>query len=1707
MANPNTIVAVGGTGTHVAIAYLRMAILSNMPVRNIPNIVIIDADVGNGSQNDNKLSLLNAAKQLFSQVVSGADDKAKPEWHDFVPYRTQARQNGGGEVALPADTEFSQFLLGESRRTAQVDDRQILDSLFTRPVQRKKEDDPLSEQEILIRDGFYASPSVGATAMYDLLSAAEDSKLRKTLRQLCGLDRANTAFKSMVIVGSSSGGTGSGAGPAVAQWIQTELDKVQGNNVLARIGLFMTLPWFTPVTKDDGTPPSAGTPMVQRMNSAAGIRMYQVSPTMARMGVYIVDYFGLQSPRQNEGNSGQSENRHPLPLILADQIQNFFMASNDSDRVDQVQGAFTFFNQSAANSGARPTFDAKNSPLLAFSRDAKERLDLQDWALNTQSMRLILATLGDFIRDGYRPNGPKSSVAARPNDFKVLMLRLAEAKLGPSGITKSSMLFGIGTKEIEVEEIRRDLVDAIRQREAELADSILWLKGVVENSSDGNSPMLLIDAAAIAVDIRADMCAQLPAFEKGDPARVVYQFFEKAFNTEFTRAAGISSADCIAGFEELIGQGANGENGRELDPDTAAVFVIERQIRRLIQHGQQGQLTERMLDPYRSTLPVGLVAKSMLPIEASERPVTRYLASIKFGELVDDSRDRNGQIVKIQDMDHPFTVAELKSRAIPSPWAAAHRQAWQSLHGSQGLRQIQQQSLEAVLWGIFTKRLALKRVDASHTRLGHMLTTSLAAELNLQAEDEVKTMLVAVDAKQPEDVVAANHPTVGWFVAPWLLEESSACRVVWWQMKRFGLTLPSQIVTQTVDDEDYVLREVRSFYDTLQQLRGLHQRNAQLDLQLQLPWLTAVAELSQKLEIRVKHVAPIPVDTTVSAETMLLLCRGTDGTMGMIKARVPVLQQSLVEVHRAYFPSTLVSVALPPKDKNDPAVRHPDLPVFARFAVGVQSCRRVKEIAVSDDKFILHYELTIKGLGKTTVELPSQRVDVGAYLGIFPNFRMEGWKRYMVGCTCREEDFHFMLLNDAGEVIDDLSERSFRHNHVLNEPPRHVVLYARQTEFSAEFGLEGEVGCFETQLTPVNEMGLGFSLGLDLGTSNTCFYPVATNGGQVIEGVDFSRAGQDLTCVMWENDYVRGQVEEFTNFMGIHGSVYNTEVKRVLPSELKLHAHGGAKANAQSILQPDAMKDFSQLPYEYKNAAASTNVSQPGEYLTDFKWPVNSSSTHGLKGTPFSERQPDVLRVYLEHLLLVGFAMLRAKGYSTMDVLRITYPEAFKQGHLIAYAENLIKILQTVAAYTGIQIRLTVTDLLTRSEISVPLQQLTAEKLYLHREGETFIRTPSAQTSCLVSESLAAISAEKPNIMNNIQGVTLVLDMGGGTTDVTAFAFAQNPEIYEKLGLKSITDSILYAGNDVLSMLNTGPILQDMYSAIHFNEDKSMSGADDEQGRLVLIKRLMRNTRAISALREAMHQQKHVNQFVQITAFFDGLVAYAAQVAKAYQVLFDQGFVSEGLEGSWNLNVILLGNGWRLTDLVYTPEAAPAARFIRHLKEVLRTELGTDSKVNIHADFTARSGVSVKEAIAYGALNLHRHQTDLASVSRFGFIAGLPLKLSKDVEVFEKAATEFMEIMERPDDFRSAKGRVEVDIKKPNILSKSVSAQYERMLNAKTSDRTAAMQALAGALNNRFSRYIADLGVTNDAGIKLAPYGTFLETVWKDACAGLMARR
>ena len=1524
----HTLVAVGGSGQSAAIAFLRLATLSGMPPEELPNIYVIDADVKDRQGADAKPSLYSSLKVLFTQLVQGVPETNKPRLELIFPYSHQQSHE-----VMSHSTIFADYIINKGG--AKQDMGYVVDALFSKKLSHRQSDHILSEQDVPLSKGFMARPNVGATTFFDKLHQNKQN-LEPAISRLQDAVAHSQNQAVTVVIGSSFGGTGSGVAPALAQQLA---EWAQQSGQKTRIGLFMTLPWFNPNGQKSQLDaiPTHGSTEIQRKNTAGGLRYYASSEAFRNFDVFISDYAGHIQLRNDDSNSEQPEYEHVFNILLASQIQNYFINKvNDARFIDQ-SAAYTFYCPQLT--GQKASFDAGDSALLSFAMNKNLKQDLKNWAHEAQSLRLVLKYTARFIHNHFKLT--TSSERDVPSEFATLALEVAKKDGRPSMIMGKSKWNPFG-KDRAAHDIYVELAQKLEAREKQLGATIIWLKAL-----SYNCPELRIDDASIQDNPDA-LFSTYSALKRDRNLEVAsIRLFEDALNRKDQNYLSI--------FENKI---ANGQHALD-----AVALIVEEAIRQEI---RKDSAAPRQHDEEVSHSENSSVLNTIfIPMQVGNngQMVNRYLQQINLSTLIDDGKNRQGEVVTIQDNNHPATLSHLSHFSIPSPWGAALLEQWTQKEAIKAAKQndtkllIQSaERLEAILWGIFTKKLLVKTIKAEQTgSIAHTAIRVREIETGTRGHETISVAINPVNGQ----LVAANYPTVGWFATPSIVGTLSE----WWdEDNELSLSLPTESVKKA-QPNTYEAKLIKSFSQWLKQMLDLH---GEVSGGRSATWYDVLYYTYESL---IHNISPDTQNVALPEGSTSFLLQLPNRQI----AEMPLLQvvDSVNEIIEKACVSQLIVLE---SETSDGQFIH-KCPTSPLKSTTKGKARRLNTSGVMNERggqgryLNLTYELDLAE-GKFTVIRKAKIVFLRVQQVIWPNFKVQDWKLYFAGATATDNqalinqvspDYAYQLYSDlpngekkqvqyitshSEELQEFKTPLFFDRNYEIFGVPDVLVLLEKVV------GTETyqEVGIIDTHLVELDQnQKLQFKLGLDFGTSHSCVVAL-DKSNKKIEGVDFSRPQLDndlLLKVIETQDGDEHLFDEFRFLAPKSARIADKELDRnVLPTEFRFNKW---LSPASPLKEIDAgIRYLTILPMQFNTDFAERSIKETGA-LGDFKWgaPAKSSS---LTSTLYESEEPLLSIQYIKQILRMSLAILRSKGYSNLTTFRATYPEAFTTAHTNIFAKDLENIWTKIFQETGMS-----------NDKAIDNASLLRFKDFIQGTDPTNGQDLTALSHGLVSESVSALQTTlKTSERNQLSDkrLQIVLDMGGGSTDVAVF-LNQHGLDTEKLKNvpSSLTDSIRYAGHDILNLLSTAEIAKVL------DDNVKLDGTQNIQQYMRVIKMAMRDSKAVHRLQTRFVEPSFASTVKSnVREFFEGLFEYTRQLIVSYQELLNEYEIDD-----FSVGIVLLGNGWRLGNLVYPTQNLTSVDGLKYsMEEYLKKHTSNVESLNIV--FPSSSDISVKESIAYGSL-------------------------------------------------------------------------------------------------------------------------------------------
>lgn len=727
-----------------------------------------------------------------------------------------------------------------------------------------------------------------------------------------------------------------------------------------------------------------------------------------------------------------------------------------------------------------------------------------------------------------------------------------------------------------------------------------------------------------------------------------------------------------------------------------------------------------------------------------------------------------------------------------------------------------------------------------------------------------------------------------------------------------------------------------------------------------------------------------------------------------------------------------------------------------------------QEIGKTDDNKYLNvkYQFDIPEIGRVDIVRKAEiKERFGSRTSIWPKFKTNtqtnNWQFYYLGSNdsqiTRNGAFTFKIwgLKTDGNSGWLLSEQlAFGKNYELHGVPKYLVLFEKHDDDMIE------KGSINIELVDAPVGGTSFRLALDFGTSHSCVYATDNNNNDIGNFFSLSKPhSSDLLKDIIDPKTPEDIYEQFY-FLGCLAAKSARDDSNVVPSELKLHGGREHKEKAPSNIAT-GIHHLAILPMNFANNAAEMDVKSKST-LGGFKW--------GMKGVVIpafqdSNKIGELTKLFNKGLLRQALAMLRFQGYDQLTTFRATYPESFNGTQIRTYATALTTALNEVQKETGFSLA-----------NPIPIGGLSNLK-----GGQQV--TPDHHG--LISESIAALTKVAAQNLN-AYAVTLVLDMGGGSTDIAAYV---SPSYFRRknLGIElpsNLTDSIVYAGHDILEILAIKEIVE-LADKTSFDvletelQNPKYSEGEKQQlrteGWLRILKVVMRNLEDVQRLQMALAHDPELGKRMRarVQLFYNGIFEYIRQLILAYDAKLQPLILAYNAEqkngaefGKWDLNILLLGNGWRLADFIFPIDSECGA--CNGIKDYLKS---LSAGISLSISFPNDPNCSVKQAIAKGAL-LYPPPNFIANQSLCGF-SGLYMNNGKHG---------LIEPLERTDKIMQVSNLDALPTRFIQVIGNSEDAK----------------DTINDKIISEFDGYINDPQILGGT-FTVSPMRHFLELVWKPA--------
>lgn len=241
------LIAVGGTGQHVALAACRLMRLGALPRLRV---VVVDSDI---------------------RPENGLTENLQTFWGTVKPPYTEHPADGAVKVCPPldltthSDPQFEALFLSGNEK-----ERAIFEVLFDK-----------ESASVKVKEGFYAKPTIGATVFLKFQG--------KHMMPVVDAARVSGSSDSVFVVGSLTGGTGAGLLHSIIRWISSEAPAPR------KYGVFYQ-PWFrkAATTVNQPLPPASA--------NGGGKGQTVTEGTLDRNWRFGVDYLFSETARLLDGS-------------------------------------------------------------------------------------------------------------------------------------------------------------------------------------------------------------------------------------------------------------------------------------------------------------------------------------------------------------------------------------------------------------------------------------------------------------------------------------------------------------------------------------------------------------------------------------------------------------------------------------------------------------------------------------------------------------------------------------------------------------------------------------------------------------------------------------------------------------------------------------------------------------------------------------------------------------------------------------------------------------------------------------------------------------------------------------------------------------------------------------------------------------------------------------------------------------------------------------------------------------------------------------------------------------------------------------------------------------------------------------------------------------------------------------------------------------
>ena len=1545
----NVLIGVGGSGQHIIHAYLRLLALGNAGSTDVPHVYIIDADAQSQQIANRRSQLVPDIQSLHDYLRHrGIGSKTKEANFDIIrPYSQNLSTN--------SDLTVKNVLLAQKSNTTEEIKAFFYEQDLNIKVSEGMHANPKVGSTIF---GEKLGRVLDGSGKID---TNNKQLLQKEFFSLFDDDVTgiNTTDCNIVIVGSVFGGTGSGIIPTLARTFNEIINSSSSGRTI-NLATVATLPWFQLKPGEDGSTGSAFDVGKLKRNTAFALRNFQYelqsNSNNAVSSIFIQSGSMWQDiQRPSAGDFDQPEHTHVVNLLAANAVQHSFARHFDTNELFMPMSQLSHEIQQGH-------FHPHTSKSLNFKDFTKGKDFVSLWmllvknALTVLVIQAFIEVLNDYSEGGIN-HAVLGDSAPQYSTVKKLLNEIRE-KFG-IGLESKKAWLGLKSVTFVPKVVATNLKDALMFEQKQYQDTLKWLsKHDYDNQSAAGiipefRPYHNISSAGNANSLWSQLVGanDQTGFEKDE----LWQSCAlKILESTLLSDEGSIDTTLQAKINTIIEQSTNDTSKYAYLASNIASSIFKN----LNKYVKPSEEFGEKFSEFRNTFDTAQsISQVQLQMQQQKGEITNYGAMDWNLQLAGDVAT-----LDIMDIEHPKTLHWLDalhptsitanlinviklderiSQGVPNILASFLLQKWrlqiqndvtvsQLLENDNtayykissnkfqsteiGLYLYAQRVIEAAFWLLISgaTEVAYTSIPLDGNNAYHRW---LKRELLTQSwSDSQLGMIVTNDAERT--------PLFLWNGYYWCLAANNTAQDFFANLLQ-NMQLPSlryryaDLFSRKSDGDNNKTTSLDKFFAS--QLNALRSRlrtrknsseNANENLLLtaltgiltDLPQPTTnniVAALRTPLELGCRNVVTLDEIGTsksivnisgylIQNPRVIMLDKLPDNNGNIVN------MQQFLPVKKEYWlePAVLEHLS---KDDGESAHTRVKFNGESNNECSIQYTRLyVPELGWMDFK---------QGADATQPIIAITPYDLAFGVGVWPNFKAEGWNYYFISVDIEKRNVYQDLANKLQTALG--SEKMM------------ITIYSYDLQHSETFGFDAipikidfvpaviELSCGDTIIAtqPIiltDDLKSGNShikcIGLDFGTSNTCMAMAYNEQGQIKrENLNLANTA-DNPRMEWlvysETDDEKGK----DNWLKNRSAYYLQRQANVsqmnsytIPSEilLGLSTRVSIDGNNQSSVQLRTMKDNTDKKHTVVNGV---NLNAPifTPFCSDFygftssdserlgffdrllqiddiqviygniKWPQETSGSN-------YQLSNQLRATYIEQMMIGVLARLRYSGVTSIDYAYVTRPDAFTfQNTTFAntYAEEVEKILSKLGAQTGV----------------TTLKDKVIE----------------------VSETDAALQMS----MINPNESYVIVDMGGGTTDIDIKLSYVNENKTESLKYSS---SIKWAGNDLMASLlesEKSPIRE------HLNWDKSKSNENSTKNSTLLgsaLKLQIRN--GIRIVDNINGDPRPVSKVAEM--FFESIYEYI--FVKIKLLLQQAGFESvDGLKNQ-KLNIVLQGNGFKLS--------------------------------------------------------------------------------------------------------------------------------------------------------------------------------------------------